>query len=205
MAEPASVVVQIKGANGSGKTTIIKQLIALSNDMFHVLDERQKPYATILYDLQWAILGHYPDTSAMGGCDSIHTVQRTKDILLELLDAYPGYWIVFEGMMISTTMTMYHYMLELKELRGIDPAVVVLQSSVDGCLKRIEQRRGSPLENGELVAQKCALVMRHQYQPGDVVYLNVDEISKDRMLEAFLTSIGDADLLQNHMGIAVAA
>lgn len=200
-----SVVVQIKGSNGSGKTTIMKQLIALSQDKFHVLDERQKPYATILYDLQWAIIGTYPETSAMGGLDNIHTVQRSKDILLELLEAYPGYWIAMEGVIASTTMTLYYYLKELQKSHGIDPAIVVLQSSVAGCLKRIEQRRGSPLPNTTGVAQKCALVMRHQYQPGDAVYLNVDDIPKECMLEAFLQAIGDYDLLENHMGILVPA
>lgn len=189
---PPSKIVQIKGSNGTGKTTLMKQLVALSNDIYFVHHpETRKPHATVLYDLQWCIIGLYPEEKQMGGCDNIHTVQEVKDILLELVESYPGYWIAFEGMMISTTMTMYNYMLELQQSHGIEPYVVVLKSSVEGCLKRIEKRRGSPLERTDLVAQKCELVMRHQYSPEHVAYIDVDSIGVDDMLPTFLQTVGD--------------
>lgn len=196
---PPCKVVQIKGSNGTGKTTLIKSLIALSNDVHYVHHpETRKPYATVLYDLQWCIIGIYPEEKQMGGCDNIRTVQEVKDILLELVEQYSGYWIAFEGMLLSTTMTLYNYMLDLQASHGIEPFVVVLQATPEGCLKRIEKRRGSPLERTNLVAQKCELVMRHQYQPGHVAYLNVDTLTIDEMLPAFLKIVGD-DLVYSYL------
>lgn len=74
-------VVQIKGSNGSGKTTIVKQLIALSNEArtltWHSL--RNKVYATIMPDIGWVALGNYPADKPMGGCDNF-TGNKAKTI-----------------------------------------------------------------------------------------------------------------------------
>lgn len=189
---PPTKIINVRGSNGSGKTTLAKQLIELSNDKFLVRDRQtRKPYATILYDLQYAIVGIYPEDKAFGGCDNIKTMQEVKDIVLELVESYPGYWVFLEGMLISTTTTIYRYMLELQQSHNIVPFVVVLKSSVDGCLKRIEKRRGSPLERTNLVAQKCELVLKHQYSPEHVAYIEVDNIKEPDMLRTFLETVGD--------------
>lgn len=193
-----SKVVQIKGSNGSGKTTLMKNLISLSHTKYYLQQDGGKPYATILDDLQWCVIGYYPEDKGMGGCDNIHTVQQVKDILLKLVEIYPGYWIVFEGMMLSTTMTMYYYMLELQQSHHIIPHIVVLKSTPEGCLKRIEKRRGSPLERTELVTQKCELVLKHQYDNRYVTYIDVDTLTVDEMLPTFLFVIGD-DLVYSRL------
>lgn len=197
---PPTKIVQVKGSNGSGKTTLAKQLVALSNDVYFVRHpETRKPYATVLYDLQWCVVGLYPPEKGMGGADNIHTMAELKAIIKELVDCYPGYWIFVEGMMISTTMTVYKYMLELQEEGcNVEPCIIVLKSSVEGCLKRLEARRGKPLERTELVAQKCELVLRHQYQDGHAAYLDVDTIAKEDMLPSFLQLVGD-DLVYNYL------
>lgn len=196
---PQTRIINVRGSNGSGKTTLAKQLIALSQDKFYVRDRRtHKPYATILYDLQYAIVGIYPEDKQMGGTDNIHTMQEIKDIVLELVESYPGYFIFLEGMMISTTTTIYRYMLELQQSHNVIPMVVVLKSSVEGCLKRIEKRRGSPLQRTDLVAQKCELVLRHQYKPEHVAYINVDSVQEHDMLRVFLETVGD-DIVYSYL------
>lgn len=197
---PPTKIIQIKGSNGTGKTTLMKQLVALSEDKYYVRDpQTRKPYATVLYDLQWCLVGLYPEDKQMGGTDNIHTVAEMKAIIKELVECYPGYWIAAEGMMISTTMTIYNYMLELKQAGyNVEPCVVVLKSSVDGCIKRIEKRRGSPLERTDLVAQKCELVLRHQYKPGHALYIDVDNIAEEDMLPTFLKVVGD-DLVYSYL------
>lgn len=197
---PPTKIVQIKGSNGTGKTTIMKQLVALSEDKYLVRHPiTHKPYATVLYDLQWCLVGLYPEDRQMGGTDNIHTVAEMKAIIKELVETYPGYWVALEGMMISTTMTIYNYMLELKEAGyNVEPCVVVLQSSVEGCIKRIEKRRGSPLARTDLVANKCELVMKHVYHPGHVTYINIDRVCEEDMLATFLKTVGD-DLVYSYL------
>lgn len=196
---PPTKIINVRGSNGSGKTTLAKQLIALSQDKFLVRNRKtRKPYATILYDLQYAIVGTYPDGKAHGGCDNIKTMDELKAIILELVESYPGYWIFAEGMLISTTTTVYRYMLELQKSHNVVPFVVVLKSSVDGCLQRLEKRRGSPLERTDLVAQKCELVLKHQYAPGHVAYIEVDNIKESDMLRTFLETVGD-DIVHSYL------
>lgn len=183
-------IINIRGSNGSGKTHLMKSIIALSNDKYLLMRDG-KPYATILNDLQYCIVGYYHPDKGMGGADGIHTMVELLSIIDELVEHYPGWYVAVEGMMISTTTTTYKHMLELAKSHGIIPFVVVLKSSVEGCLKRLEQRRGSPLEHTELVAQKCELVLKHQYQPGHVAYLDVDATPKEQMLPTFLQLVGD--------------
>jgi predicted kinase len=188
-------VINLRGSNGSGKSSTIKSLLLLSDDKYY-LTRNGKIYATVLDDMRYAVIGYYAADKAMGGVDNISTMVELKSILLELVELYKGYTIVFEGMLISTTTTMYNYMLQLQKSHNIIPFVVVLKSTPEGCLKRIEQRRGSPLERTELVTQKCELVLRHKYQPEHVAYLDVDNTSKSDMLPTFLKLIGD-DLTLN--------
>lgn len=197
--ETRTMVVNLRGANGSGKTTIAKQLLALSNDKYYALHpDTRKPYATILYDIQWVLLGVYDEDKGMGGCDGIRTMKEVHDILYEMVDTYSGYYILLEGMLISTTMTVYNYMLELEKSHNIVPMVVVLKSSVEGCLKRLEHRRGSPLERTDLVAEKCELVLKHQYKPEHVAYIDVDNIAEQDMVRRFLETVGD-DLVYSYL------
>lgn len=194
-----TMVVNVRGSNGAGKTTIAKQLLALSNDKYYALHpETRKPYATILYDLQWVLVGVYDEDKGMGGCDGLKTMAEVKSILLELIETYPGYWVFIEGLIISTTTTIYNYLLELEKSHDIVPKVVILRASLEGCLKRLEKRRGTPLENTNGVADKCELVLRHQYKPEHVTYIDVDNVAEEDMVRRFLEAVGD-DLVYSYL------
>ena len=196
-------IVQIKGSNGSGKTTIVKQLIRLSSDV-HLLEAKGfggKTVATIMDDLGWIAIGGYPEESAMGGCDRIRTIDNIKWAIDEAYDHSPGYWIVFEGMMVSTIKsTFYQFLLDMRQrsradwMEDIDPLFVILRTTAERCVERIEgrgtKRAGLKVDN---VRAKCEMVVRHAktYDQAYVRWLDVDDVPLDRMVWEFLDLVGE--------------
>lgn len=188
------VVVQIKGTNGSGKTTIARQLIALSKEKWYMTEPtktgKQRVLATVLYDLQWVVLGNYPEDSKMGGCDGLKTIDIMKGIITRALEEYPGYWILFEGMMISTLKDTFY--LWLKEL-DVEPVFVFLITNTQSCLDRINSRGTNSIKNPQNIDDKNRRIAMHAdyYDPKMVAKLYVDRIDREAMLSRFLDAIGD--------------
>lgn len=189
-------VVQIKGSNGAGKTTIVKQLLTRSKQYDYATWELYgtRIYGTVMHDLGWAAVGAYYQEAVMGGCDLLKTNDQIKQAILDLRDDYPTFNIVFEGMMISTIKsTYYNFLLELARTDGIEPLFVILRASIDTCLEHLHAR-GTMREgvNVENIAGKCQLVIRHaaEYDQQYVRHINVNLMPRDRMLATFLAEIG---------------
>lgn len=191
-------IVQIKGANASGKTTICKQLIALEPEPILITDtklQKGKPWATILPNLKWAIAGHYPVEAKGGGADLIHTVDELKYILAKLITEYPDYNIVFEGVMVSTTMTMYTFMLDWAEDKQacLQPLVVMLMSDLDGAVRRLSIRRGEQVTADQFtqlqpkVERMLTQVKAHAAE--HVRFIYVDQIPLEEMVWEFLAAV----------------
>lgn len=192
-------IVQIKGANASGKTTICKQLQALEPSRNLLIESasakpgflKGKPYATLLPSLKLALVGEYPVTAKGGGCDLIHTMDELKGILDKLVAEYPQYSIVFEGVMISTTLTTYGWM---QQYTGLEPLVVMLMSDLDGAIRRLSQRRGETV-TADMFTQLQPKVERMQtaikrHSPEHLRFIYVDQIPLEDMVWEFLAAIG---------------
>ncbi len=184
------LVVQIKGSNGSGKTTIVRQLISRSNAVIDVEDGAGKVILVVLEDLGWLTIGRYSENSKTGGCDTMRTVQSIKDAIVMARRDYPTYNVVFEGMMISTIKTTFYDLL-LERISGISPLFVILTTDADCCLERISNRVAggrSSMKSRDGVANKCDIVVRHAkcYDQKYVRYIDTSNIPLDGMLDAFM-------------------
>ena len=196
-------IVQIKGSNGSGKTTIVKQMLALEPDpIYGMWDHIGKYYATIMPTIGWVAVGEYDLDRKMGGCDGLSSVQLIKDAILDCMAEFIEYdgmfGIVFEGMMISTIKsTFYDFLLSL-ETPYIEPLFVILAASPKGCIERI-RNRGTMRKNlnHDNIRSKCELVMRHAktYDQKYVRYIDVDNTEERDMLKAFAGRVGDYRLV----------
>lgn len=191
-------IVQVKGANGSGKTTIARQLIALSSNPTEVYSQDvmkgRKPYATLLPDLGWVVIGSYPAGGKSGGCD---TINQMDDVMMAIQVAaftYDKHWILFEGAMIATTMTCYNFMLKVQADLMFEPAVVILYTTMDGCLRRLEKRKGDGVkltpEMFTQLAPKLDRIPKQKHQPEHVYRMDVDQLSEGDMVYEFLSVIG---------------
>jgi hypothetical protein len=183
-------IVQIKGSNGSGKTTIAKELIASSKDRWLLLAD-DKPFATQLDDLKWIIIGQYKPESKMGGCDGMDGIAEIKRAIWLCYKHFPDYNVLFEGMMISTIKsTFYEYLTELPE---VDPLFVILRTDAAKCVERIAGRGTMKADlKVDNIITKCKMVVSHAltYNQDYVRWLDVDTIPKDEMLKWFLWAVG---------------
>ena len=129
------------------------------------------------------------------------TVDNIKNSILRTIETCPGYWIVFEGMMISTIKsTFYDFLLGIhREHKHIFPVFVVMNATLDGCINRITNRGTMrPGMNVEMVYDKNKNILRHvqTYDQRFVRYLNVEDLNEEDMLPEFLRLVGDKDLLE---------
>lgn len=198
-------LVQIKGSNGSGKTTIVKQLLAL--DVYdgdpYLRGDDGTILVTVNPNVGWAAIGPYYDDKPMGGCDKLKSIQQIKDAIefaiqwCQSKDCMFG--VVFEGMMISTIKsTFYEFAAAMQREHGVEIFFVILRASLEGCLERIEARgtRRSNL-NLEKINKKCVSILRHAgtYDQRYVRYIDVDAIPVEAMISEFLVAVGDEELL----------
>lgn len=190
-------IIQIMGSNGSGKTSLVKQLGELSESWTYLEGADGKVIATIFDDIRYVAIGKYAPDACMGGCDGMPTVDSIKKAILQVRRQYPDHWIVFEGMMISTIRTtFYDFITTLAEHSHgkVEAKVVVLKATVEGCMERIYGRGSAkPDLKVENVKAKCDLVIRNgQSYDADVVrWIDVDHTAVDAMLGEFLWEVYD--------------
>lgn len=191
-------VVQLKGSNGTGKTTLVKQLGAMSEDWTWVTWPDGTVYATVFDNVRWAAIGKYDPDKPMGGCDLMPSIEAIKRAILDVRRNYPDHWIVFEGMMISTIKSTFYEFLTSLQTKDVQTLFVVLKSTPEGCVKRIQGRGtmkpGLKVDN---VAQKCEMIVRHakEYDPTLVRWINVDDTPEECMLPFFLWEVYDYELI----------
>lgn len=195
-----TLIVQIKGSNGTGKTTMVKLLGELSANWTHLEWPDGTIYATVFDDINWVAIGKYDPDAKMGGCDLLPSVDAIKQAIADAMKMCPGYWVVFEGMMISTIKsTFYEHLMKMHQRQpGVYPLFVILKSTPEECVKRIQGRGtmkpGLKIDN---VAAKCDMIIRHakEYDPEHVRWINVDNTSLDAMLGEFLWEVQDNQLM----------
>lgn len=188
-------LIQIKGCSGSGKTTIVKHLL-LSADIYYICVD-DSIIATVNPSIGWAAVGRYDDRK-MGGCDTLSTVQSIKDAIEIVInhgldEGLIG--IVFEGMMISTIKTtFYDFMLLMEYEYEVIPLMVLLDTSLEGCIRRLRNRGSKKVKYTRLEAN-WRLTMKHAdyYRPEYVRVIDVERTKLDDMLPTFLELVDDID------------
>lgn len=139
-----SVIVNIRGTHGSGKSTVVKKIMEKYGAA--VVEHEQKTRSTrpLVYKvimpgdpLKWLfVIGPY--TSACGGCDAIQPYDR----IWPLVDKYGalGYHVLFEGALVSSS---YGNIGRSSEAYGDNFVFAFMDTPLDVCLERIVARRAA--------------------------------------------------------------
>lgn len=136
------MIIQIRGTSGSGKSTIVRNIMNLfpQESIKPVMrEDRKRPIAYRLKHFAGApdiaIIGHYE--TKCGGCDTISTPGQSYPIIFELIrrNALEGRNVLFEGLLISGDAKWS------SALNDLDFTIIELTTSLDECLESINERR----------------------------------------------------------------
>lgn len=129
---------QLRGTNGSGKTTVARFLLAASGAKPDLIrDGKIKAYRGMLpFSTPLIILGSYE--KVCGGCDTISSVQEVADLLGQYMTNLENGIVFFEGLMISHMLgTVGKAQMELPGKHYL----AFLDTPLDVCIDRVIKRR----------------------------------------------------------------
>lgn len=137
--QESSMIIQIRGTSGSGKSTVMKQIMTTMGDWNGVYVEGRKKPLYYISASDWPstlVLGHYE--SPCGGCDTIGSAAAVYDLIQSLEGKVAYTHLLCEGLLLSED-TKWTKLLHAKH----EVIVAYLTTKPDDCLDRIKQRRKS--------------------------------------------------------------
>ena len=188
-------LVNIRGCNGSGKSTIPIMMMNTDPYTFEVVwevDGKERVIATVFPSYKWAALGHYH--SKCGGMDSMKTTDEIKAAVKALWAV--DYNLIMEGIMASTVRQTYIDLFsELRSTQTVHRDIIIfnLLPPLSVCLKRIQERNGGKPIKEDAVRGKWDTMARNVKYFADAgftsVRVNSAKVAKHKMLKAFLKTI----------------
>ncbi len=148
-------IFNIRGTNGSGKTTIVRKLIEecktpiVKRDCYNPEGKKVGEWSKIGWN---AVIGKYSTTC--GGCDTIKTQADAKRLITIAASASKN--VIFEGILISTIYQPWSDFAH--EVGGM--TWLYLDTPLETCLANIYKRNGGKKINEELVINKYASIKR---------------------------------------------
>lgn len=140
------MIINLRGTSGSGKTTIVKHIMAqfAVREPVFTAGRKQPLYYRLWHDpldfqakkdSDLVVLGHYE--TACGGCDSLPTTDLVCNLVYEL--SGQSTHVLFEGLLFSAAIGRA---IEFHEVFGKTGfCVVALSTPLDECLASVNQRR----------------------------------------------------------------
>lgn len=125
-------VVNLRGTSGSGKTTIVRNVLSHGN--WEIWSEQGKILGYVNLELGWAVVGSYENTC--GGCDGIRTQDETENRVRFLVSQ--GFSVLFEGLLISTITGRWATLAQ-----SIDANMLFyyIDTPLEECIERVKHRR----------------------------------------------------------------
>lgn len=191
------MIVNIRGCNGSGKSTIPMQMMELDPE-FEIIKlgigksgKPCNPAITVFHKLKWVALGTYFNKT--GGMDTYSNNMETEMALDYALANYPEYDIVLEGVIASTIKSTYAKIFKNLEEDGYQVLIMAFVPPLEVCLKRIQQRNGGKPIKEDLVAGKWRSVNSgvEYFRQAGLTCLRIDtsKCTKENMLRNFLRTV----------------
>lgn len=197
MKTPKRVLVNIRGCNGAGKSTIPMSMMDDPNMYVQEItgsDGKKISALTVFPTYGWVALGTYFNKT--GGMDTLKNNDVTRMTLYAALDGFPEYDVLMEGIMASTIRSTYIDLFhEVEEHYQGDLQIIVISllPPVSTCIERVYTRNGGKPIQEEAVAGKWETVRKNVAyfaEAGFVsVRVNSAKVKRSQMLEAFLKTV----------------
>ena len=190
-------LVNIRGCNGAGKSTIPMSMMDDPEMYVHEIrgsDGKRMSAITVFPTYGWVALGTYFNKT--GGMDTLRDNWTTRMTLYAALDGFPEYNVLMEGIMASTIRSTYIDLFqEVQEYYGDDLTIMILSllPPVEVAISRVYSRNGGKPINEEAVRGKWETVARNVAAFGEAgftsITLNTAKIPKERMLRVFFKKV----------------
>ena len=195
------LLVNVRGCNGAGKSTIPMEMLRNDLDAFEVVwdyEGSERVVATVFPKYQFLAIGKYQ--TKCGGLDSIKSTQETKDAVDVLWDC--NFNILMEGVLASTVrgtyISLFQDMLQQHKTQR-QVTIFNIIPPLEVCLQRIQQRNGGKPIKSELVENKQKVVQRNhqQFLNAGLRSLVVDnsEVTLDNTLDWFFGCISNSSTI----------
>ena len=190
------MLVNIRGCNGAGKSTIPMAMMDDSEMFVQELlgsDGKKISALTVFPTYGWVALGTYFNKT--GGLDTLKNNEITRMTLYAALDLFPEYDVLMEGIMASTIRSTYIDLFHEIEgyYRNVKVLIMSLLPPVEIAISRVYKRNGGKPIKEDAVRGKWSTVERNaKYfaEAGfDSIKVNSAKVKKSQMLEAFLKSV----------------
>lgn len=129
-----SLVVQVRGTSGSGKSTVVRAVMDLlgRSGFEEVLKPGRKKPLYYVCSKGITVLGHYE--TQCGGCDTIGSAAAIYDLIQELLVDGPK--ILCEGLLLSEDTKWTSVLVAQAVVK-----IAFLDTPLETCLRQIDDRR----------------------------------------------------------------
>lgn len=189
------VLVNIRGCNGAGKSTIP---MAMMNDpdmwVHTIVDDtgRKLSAITVFPTYGWVALGTYFNKT--GGMDTLKNNAVTKLTLQVALKEFQSYNILMEGIMASTIRSTYVNLFhEVEKSWPIRVIVLNLLPPVEVAISRVYSRNGGKPINEGAVRGKWETVAKNAKVFSDEGFISIrvdsSKVRKENMLKAFFKTV----------------
>lgn len=191
------MIVNIRGTNGAGKSTIPMQMMELDPE-FEVIKlgvgktgKPCNPAITIFHKLGWVALGTYFNKT--GGMDTYGTNEDAKMALNYVLENYPDYDVLMEGFVVSGIQSTYGEIFHALEDAGHQVLIIAFVPPIEVCLERVYKRNGNkPIKEKNVLSKWRSVVSGVNYfrnEGFDVLRIDNSKCLRERMLKNFMKTV----------------
>lgn len=136
-------IIQIRGNNGVGKTTMVREFINANGSNCEITSVSVGPRKIECHKINdIIIIGRY-DKAACGGCDAaIKTGEELKNTIAKIVRTLKPSIIIFEGVMYGKSYGFTYEIYKYAQAIKADFVAICLEPSFDVSLERIYSRNG---------------------------------------------------------------
>jgi thymidylate kinase len=182
-------IINVRGTSGSGKSTIVRNIMALYRQKTAIkIKGRKQPIGYLLQRLDRSLFvpGHYE--TACGGCDTITKMDDVMSYVAKAAD--DGHAVLFEGVLLSAEVNRFVALTQA----GYPVRTFYLSTPIEVCISSINERRKAKKEDAPPVDPRITTNRLRSIASGrkrlDAAGVPSFEGSREELFEMIRTELG---------------
>ena len=155
-------IIQIRGSNGSGKTTTVKQFVERNNlHIEEIFIKGKKTFITTNDKHSIVVLGRYDKN--IGGCDLFDNKEHVFNTILYVVTTFRPEIIIFEGLIYSFTYKFASNLSDYMKNYKYSYQGICLYIPIEVALERIYIRNGGkPIKEDYIITKTKTLISSYR-------------------------------------------